>query len=64
MLLRLSHGGILPHSTNGVFNLDISNDLSTQCLDLFQELALWLNAFSECCLEIWLGRGGIGAIWE
>jgi hypothetical protein len=47
----------VPHATNCVLDLHFANDLSTERLNLLQELPFGWNALFEGCLEIWLRRG-------
>jgi hypothetical protein len=52
----------LPHAANCVLDLNISNNLAAQRLDLLQEFSLGCNALFEGCFEIWLGRGRIASV--
>ena len=54
------HGLEAAHAAEGVFDLDLANDLVAVGADLFEELTLLGNDFLERGLEIGLG-GGIGA---
>jgi hypothetical protein len=51
------HGLQSTHTTEGVFDLDLANDLVTVSLDLLEELALLGNDLLEGGLQIGLGRG-------
>lgn len=52
----------IPHSTESVFDLNLSNNLITVCLDLLEKLTLGWDELGESLLERWLGAGGISAV--
>ena len=52
----------IPHSTESVLDLDLSNNLIPVCLDLLEELALGWDKCSDSLLERWLGAGSIAAV--
>lgn len=49
------HGLEPAHATEGVLDLDLTNDGGAVCLDLFQELSLGGNDLLERGFQIWLG---------
>jgi hypothetical protein len=49
----------IPHSTQGIFDLDIAELLVSKCLDLLQELALCGQNLLEGLFEIQLRRRGV-----
>jgi hypothetical protein len=55
------NGGCSPHSTQGIFNFDITELLVRMCLDLLEEFALCGQNPLESFLEIWLSRGRVAA---
>jgi hypothetical protein len=50
-----------PHSTEGVLDLDLADDLVAVRLDLLEQLALLWDYLLEGVLEAGLGGGGVGA---
>jgi hypothetical protein len=49
----------LPHATDGVLDLDLSNDFASIRFDLLQEFSLLRDSFLECRFKVWLESGGI-----